>query len=128
MKLRDLEAFFTKYHERAVPPDQYFEGVMHTSGVQRSFHRVDTLEEADGVWFICPKCFAADRHRVKVGFHGKATPGTYGHNSKGEPVLWTVAGGTSLDDLQLTPSIQIEGCCNWHGFVGSNGVPPGEAA
>lgn len=128
MKLRELEAQFTKYSEQAVPSDEFVDGVKHVDGIQRTYAPVATLAEADGIWFICPKCAATDGHQVRVGFYGKAVPGTYGYNKDGQPVLWTVAGGSTLDDLQLTPSILIQGGCDWHGFVGSSGVPPGEAA
>lgn len=139
MRLRDLEARLTKYSEpistwKRLKPgidplrgnwtDDDFEEVTGPKGV---FTPVETLAEADGIWFLCPKCFATDHHSVSVGFSGIATPGTYGHNKAGQPVLWNMS-GTCIDDLVLTPSIQLEGGCNWHGFLGSNGVPPGEAA
>ena len=127
VKLRELEAFFSRYREEQVPPDVFVDGVKHTSGIRRLFLPVATLAEADGIWFLCPKCVAGDGHMVRVGFAGKAVPGTYGHSKDGQPVLWNIAGGSGLDDLSLTPSIQLEGGCNWHGFVGSSGVPPGEA-
>ena len=117
MKLRALEAFFSKYYKQIMPW-----GIVH-----ECFKPVASLAEADGIWFLCPKCFATDHHMVRIGFHGKATPGTYGYNKDGQPVLWNLAGGAGLDDLQLTPSIQLQGGCWWHGFVGSSGVPAGEA-
>jgi hypothetical protein len=133
VKLRALEAYFTKYCERAVPSDIFADGIKHPDGIERSFRRVGTLAEADGIWFLCPKCYVENNgpvgtHRCKIGFRGKATPGTYGCNKDGQPVLWDVVGGSGLDDLQLSPSYLIQGGCGWHGFVGSSGVPPGEAA
>jgi hypothetical protein len=90
----------------------------HNRETHRAEH-VERLEDADGIRFACPKCFAANgglvgTHLVRVSFDGKA----YG---KG----WNV-GGSSLDDLTLTPSIQLLGGvdenglpigCGWHGFV-----------
>ena len=115
--LRELEAQFKKYR-----PEPGSGGI---------YEPREQLADADGVRFLCPKCFAAKLdwvHPVYIGFRGRATPGTYGYNSKGDPVLWDLApSSTGLDDLVLTPSIQIEGGCNWHGFIGSSGVPPGHA-
>lgn len=114
--LRELKAGFRKYR-----PEPGSGGIYEPRA---------TLAEADGVRFLCPKCYQGPQfpHPVFIGFEGRATPGTYGHNSKGEPVLWQLVSGSSLDDLVLSPSIQIEGGCNWHGFVGSSGVTPGSAA
>jgi hypothetical protein len=96
-------------------------------GKLRTYKFVETLAEADGIWFHCPLCEeSGNRHSIRIGFHGKAVPGTYGYNKKGKPVLWNVA-GSDLTNLVLTPSIQLEGGCNWHGFVGSSGIPPGYA-
>ena len=96
--------------------------------------QVDTLAEADGVWFLCPKCFAENHgpvgtHMHMIGFAGRCPPGSYTKGSAGEDTRWQVADcSTCMEDLVLTPSIQAIGGCNWHGFVGSSGVPPGCAA
>lgn len=93
-----------------------------------TFHPVETLAEADGVWFLCPKCFVANggakgTHPVAILF--KEGPGERFNRG----VRWQlVAGSTGLSDLALTPSIQTHGSCEWHGWVGSSGVPPGSAA
>lgn len=139
MRLRELEAQLTKHSapmatwKRLKPGIDPLRGnwtdddFYDFTGPRDIFTPVATLAEADGIWFVCPKCAATDRHEVRIGFSGKAVPGSYGYNKKGEPVLWAMS-GNGIDDLVLTPSIQLEGGCNWHGFVGSNGVPPGEAA
>jgi hypothetical protein len=124
--LRQLDAALTKYRCEAVDPAAWIDGVRHTNGKRETFTPVRALADADGVWFVCPKCWQGDGHRVRIGFAGRAAPGTYGHNSKGEPVLWNLdPTSTGIDDLALSPSVQIEGGCNWHGWVGSNGVPRG---
>lgn len=130
MKLRDLQAYFTRYVECAVDPTVFVDGVMHPDGIERSYHRVELLAEADGVWFKCPKCFGTEHpHRVNIGFRGRCPPGSYTKGSDGQDTRWDLSLGSSgLDDLVLTPSIQSLGGCEWHGFVGSSGVPPGEAA
>ena len=101
------------------------------------FAPVETVAEAHGVRFLCPKSFAKNggpkgTHSVYIFFEGSPHAG---HNSAGKEVRWKVTGGTTLDDLQLSPSIQEqdegmppERQCNWHGFVGSSGVLPGHAA
>lgn len=96
------------------------------------FHDVATLAEADHIMFLCPLCFeknggAIGTHSVMVTFAGRNVPDEAGTRGKdGKPTRWNVS-GSSLDDLVLTPSIQLNGGCNWHGFVGSSGIPPGHA-
>lgn len=130
MKLRELEVELVSYYSRSSTAEEL---ELNPGYPQHTGYRlVEKLEDADGVWFLCPKCFKANggevgTHAVRIGFKGIAKPGTYGYNKKGEPVLWAMQ-GHGVDDLQLTPSIQLEGGCNWHGYVGSSGVPPGEAA
>ncbi len=101
------------------------------------FRPVVAVGEAHGISFLCPKSYAKNggskgTHSVYVFFAGSPYAG---RNKEGQEVRWNVAGGSTIDDLALTPSIQEqdEGMpdghqCNWHGFVGSNGVPPGSAA
>jgi hypothetical protein len=96
------------------------------------FDHVDTLSAAHGVRFVCPKSYAsqgglAGAHSVQVYFAGSPVPSGMGVNTEGKTVRWS-ASGTNLDDLSLTPSIhEQDNVCGWHGFVGSNGVPPGSA-
>jgi Family of unknown function (DUF6527) len=93
------------------------------------FRHVDSLAEAHGVWFLCPKSFAANSgpvgtHRVQIYFVGSPVPAHIGKNSKGETVRWN-ASGTGLGDLSLTPSIQEEDeICRWHGHITNGEVVP----
>jgi hypothetical protein len=94
--LRELEASFIKL----ITPE--------------GWQLVDTIGEADGVIFLCPKCFedspvgAEGTHSVicwspKIGQEHAPRPGR-----------WNLV-GTSLDDLELvagSSSIQIQGGCN----------------
>lgn len=129
MKLRDLNARFTKYSKTAVDPTQWIDGVLHRSGWKEIYETVDTLNEADGIWFNCPLCATKPHpHRVHVGFEGKYPPGSYTKGSSGQDTRWKIVSGTGLDDLSLAPSIQLLGGCNWHGFIGFSNVSPGEAA
>lgn len=102
------------------------------------FHDVATLAEADHIEFLCPACFEKNggpvgTHMVMVTFAGRNVPDEAGSRGKEGPTRWTIAGGTGLDDLVLTPSILLNASqppevgCHWHGFVGSSGIPPGHA-
>jgi len=80
---------------------------------------VDTLAEAHGVWTPCPKCAATGNpHGVLSFFTGVVlhAESDLGKNNAGQDVRWTPS-GTSLEDLTLSPSIQIQGGCNWHGWI-----------
>jgi hypothetical protein len=106
--------------------------------VRYEFHPVETVSEADEVVFLCPLCFAKNNgavgtHSVFVSFAARNTPDEAGsRDAEGKPSRWTASGQT-IDDLVLTPSIALdvkrkpEEGCHWHGFVGSNGIPPGYA-
>lgn len=141
MKLRDLEAHFSKYTVTDVDPTTFVRGVLHPDGKERTYRWVETLAEADGIWFKCPKCFPTRMERttsncpegythwIMIGFRDRCPPNCYTVGSSGEDTRWQVEpSSTGMDDLVLTPSIQHGGECRWHGFVGSSGVPPGEAA
>lgn len=109
MKLRDLEAEFLRYEERA-------DGTY--------LPHVDTLAEAQGVTFLCPKCAAAmggpiGVHHVICWSRSRGVPD---HASPG-PGRWRLD-GTGLDDLTLNAelpggarSVELHGGCCWHGFV-----------
>lgn len=84
---------------------------------------VETIAEAQGVCFKCPKCFEANS-----GFKG--THSIICWSSKGgiDPAMrpgpgrWSL-NGTSIDDLTLlaevggSHSVQLQSGCVWHGFV-----------
>jgi len=75
MKLLDLEPHFLTYHvsdpiptEIANDPLNYPIGGVHTEmRSQITFKQVDTIEEAQGVEFLCPKCFI--ENKGKAGTH-----------------------------------------------------------
>ena len=83
---------------------------------------VDTLAEADGVWFLCPKCFADNggtigTHAVICWFVGRVSD-----DVDPKPGRWTPT-GTGLGDLTFVPSpgrshsVLLTGGCRWHGFL-----------
>jgi Family of unknown function (DUF6527) len=126
--LRELKATFVVYFQESAD-DMFKRGVVVPADC---FRRTDSLVEAHGIRFLCPKSFAANSggvitHSIQVYFYGSPVPAHLGRNKNGKVVRWNVS-GAGLDDLSLTPSIQEEdGHCKWHGFVGSGGVPPGSA-
>jgi hypothetical protein len=101
----ELEAQFLRYEERE-------DGTYYV--------HVDSLPEADGVEFLCPKCFAANNgnvgtHAVICWFVGKV-----GEHVKPAPGRWNPS-GTGYGDLTFVPpgafSVLLTAGCGWHGFV-----------
>lgn len=93
------------------------------------WRQVDSMNEAHGVQFLCPKCFAANRgpagtHRVISWSRERGTP----EEAEPGPGRWQMA-GTGFADLSLVPdlneardgrmahSVALIGGCAWHGFV-----------
>ena len=84
---------------------------------------VDGLANAQGVRFLCSKCFAANlaknipgdlgTHSVICWFQGRGVP----DSATPKPGRWAVS-GMSLADLTLAPSVLLLGeGCQWHGFI-----------
>lgn len=132
MRLRDLNAHFVRYetriqtYERVVgdpltwkagdPVEQITGPVEHRS-------RVESLADAQGLIFDCPKCNAG--HSIEASFAGRGVADNQGsRNHEGKPSRWNVT-GTGLDDLTLTPSVDCTrngGPCPFHGFVTNGGA------
>lgn len=109
-RLRELQAAFIRHEVR--------------DGSTYHVH-VDSIGEAQGVQFLCPKCFAANSGPVGThlvmcwsrsrGIADDVMPG---------PGRWSMH-GTGLDDLTLNAdppsearSVLLTGeGCGWHGFV-----------
>lgn len=98
------------------------EGRLMKSVDDRAARSVNTVAEADGVFFLCPKCF--ETNKGPVGTHGvhcwfKGVPDSYVPG----PGRWNPS-GTTIDDLSLVPpgmcSVQLNGGCNAH-FLVTNG-------
>lgn len=106
--LAQLEAKFIRYERR--------DG-------HEFFIDVETIGEAQGVKFLCPKCFAANKgpvgtHMVVCWSRSRGVP----DDVEPRPVLT----GTGIADLTLNAdppgtarSIQLTGGCGWHGFINS---------
>lgn len=93
----------------------------------KSYYRVDSIDEAQGVHFQCPKCAIGaiktpdgkafvGVHSILCWFDNRGVP----PDLDPRPGRWNPS-GTSLDDLTFVPpratSVQLNGGCNWHGFV-----------
>lgn len=121
--LAELGGRFYRYTVRQVDPNEFVDGIKSPSGQRVEYVPCETLKEADGVWFRCPKCYheakgAPGVHHVMCWFEGRvpddANPG---------PGRWTPA-GDSLADLTFVPgerekatSVQLNGGCRWHGHI-----------
>lgn len=88
----------------------------------RTSRVVDTLAEAHGVWFLCPKCFSANSgavgtHRVLCWFLDRGVPDDFAPR----PGRW-IPGGTGIADLTFVgpaaASVLLGGSdCKAHFFV-----------
>lgn len=82
------------------------------------YQYVNTLEEAQGILFVCPLCAAragsnAGVHYVLCWFRDKGVP----DDVLPGPGRW-LASGSSYADLTLSPSINLPGeGCGWHGWL-----------
>lgn len=83
---------------------------------------VDNLADAQGVQFLCPKCFrenggSVGTHAIICWSRSRGTP----EDAVPGPGRWTLE-GTGLHDLTLngdpgSRSVLLTGGCAWHGFV-----------
>lgn len=93
------------------------------AGVQperASMERHEELSRADGVMFLCPKCFEKNKgnkgtHSVICWFVGKVPDAL-----DPKPGRWNPQ-GAGLDDLTFVPpgstSVLLTSGCGWHGHV-----------
>lgn len=108
-KLTDLEANFLRYVEKE-------DGAY--------FQKVETLAEAQGIIFLCPKCYSENggpvgTHSVICWSRSRGVP----EAASPGPGRWALD-GSGLEDLALNAdppgsarSVQLNGGCGWHGFV-----------
>lgn len=109
MRLTELEPKFIRYE---------------CNGNIETFIPVDSIDQCQGIIFLCPKCFADNNGPVGThsviclsrsrGVPDDATPG---------PGRWAIE-GTGFHDLTLNGdppnsarSVLLQGGCAWHGFV-----------
>lgn len=131
MKLTDLEPEFIRWEDRVettrvVPPEYVNDTAawraagsptVERTGPVTYSPKAETLADAQGVEFLCPKC--ANGHHIAVAFAGRGALDHHGsRDSGGRPTRWQVS-GTGLGDLTLSPSVDCTASdpnC-WHGFV-----------
>jgi hypothetical protein len=135
MRLTDLDPEFIRWEDRVEPTSRVAPGydtgseagmaawrsagfpTVEVVGPVTYIPQVQTLSEAQGVEFDCPKCTSG--HRIAVAFAGRGVLDHQASRDKaGRPTRWQVS-GTSLGDLTLSPSVDCTGSdpnC-WHGFV-----------
>ncbi len=135
--LRELDARFMTYHVKpnvlmwiadgaASRGADFPKGFHKERRPQVYMHVVDILSEAQGVEFLCPRCFAENKgpvgtHRVICWSRSRGVP----EDAVPGPGRWKMDGNT-LDDLTLNGdavggggarSVLLTGGCGWHGFV-----------
>jgi hypothetical protein len=137
VRLSILEPNFVRYEDRIETWDRVIGDektwrergcpIEPVTGPREHRITVPTLAEAQGIHFLCPKCYtenngATGTHLVEVTFEGKgALPHQGIHGSGGSPTRWNVS-GTNFEDLSTTPSILCIGGCAWHGYITSGEV------
>lgn len=112
MRLHELDARFVKVHVGA--SDEHF------PNGRPSMEYIETLADADGVWFLCPKCFEANKGPVGTHMVGCYFVGKVPDWLDPKPGRWNPS-GTGLDNLTFVPpgavSVLLTAGCGWHGFV-----------
>lgn len=75
----------------------------------------------DAVYFICPVCNNGHGHLVPysdASFHELQNPKPRLYEDGGGRVkVWQRTGGSTVDDITLTPSYFVSSCNNFHGYV-----------
>ncbi len=127
MRLVDLEPQFIRYEVRTEKwtrvlgdPSKWKPGdpTEEVTGPRVYHPYVDDLKDAQGIRFLCPKCFRANNgpvgtHSVICWFRDRYVP----DDADPRPGRWQVI-GTGYHDLTLHPSILLPGSgCQWHGYI-----------
>lgn len=89
---------------------------------ERTWDTLAPMEGCDGIEFLCPKCFEANKGPVGTHMIICWKPHVAAHIYPA-PGRWDIR-GTSIDDLSLvagSSSVSLQGGCNAHFFV-ENGV------
>jgi hypothetical protein len=97
---------------------------------EKTTRRVDSLAEADGVMFLCPKCFEHNQGpvgthmvicwRPRVPLTRLPGPGRWEFEGTGCNDLTLVAGSSSV---LLQSWCRRPGCEAWHGYPEGGGPP-----
>lgn len=80
-----------------------------------SFRLGDTIQGAQALWMYCP---CGEGHHILVPFADRQLPPEFGpmaRDGKSHP-RWQVS-GDSLENLTLTPSVDVGTTSCWHGYI-----------
>lgn len=137
MRLVDLAPRFVRYETKQevremVPPeyrgmeryDRWIAAgrpVVKELGERVYLYEVKTVDEAEGIQFLCPMCFTMNKgavgtHTIEVTFAGRNVMDHVGSRGEKGPTRWTVS-GDSFENLSTTPSILLSAFCGWHGYI-----------
>lgn len=116
----NLQAKFVRYEKRN---ETTFEGGVVVQRPRIFLPFVEGIDEAQGVEFLCPKCYANNNgpigtHAVICWSRSRGVP----DDAEPGPGRWRLV-GTGLHDLSLmeepgkSRSVALKGGCAWHGFV-----------
>ena len=121
MKLSALEARFIRHEVRPCSAGAPECSTVSPHTEHECILDEDALGNADGLIFLCPKCFqmnggSVGTHSVICWFEGKVSDDVGPKPGRWNPV------GTGIDDLSFVPgrkshSVALLGGCHWHGFV-----------
>lgn len=130
--LRELEAYFIKREVRrelirrvkpevfAVKQSGYTDDDIFEEMADVAYFSPVDFADADGVHFLCPKCF--DAKGGPVGTHSMICwfTGKVADDVDPKPGRWN-PGGTGIDDLTFVGpgmvSVKLTGGCLWHGLI-----------
>lgn len=103
MYIKDLDAQFLKI------------------GADNSLIYVYNIEDAQGIVFLCPKCYLANNgaigtHSIICWFMGRGVPEELNRESR----RWVLE-GSSYDNITFGDAGIFSECCKWHGHV-ENGI------
>jgi hypothetical protein len=128
MRLTELEPEWIRWEDRYLTPEQAaLEPVKKANASDPHTYviTVASLAEAQGLELDCPVCGRAkpalQAHRVQVAFRDRGVLAHHGSRNKaGKPTRWAVAGGSTFEDLRLSPSIDCTPSAPecWHGHIG----------
>ena len=126
IRFTDLKPSFRRYEESPGEWDELHDGkTVHVKGIRVHHIKADNIDEAQGVQFLCPKCF--QKNNGPIGTHSvicwSRSKGVPEHAEPG-PGRWRLE-GTCLADLTLgiddgckSCSVKLTGDgCGWHGHV-----------
>jgi hypothetical protein len=125
MRLSELEPHFLRHEEKIEEWTRRKEDGSNeqVTGPRDYYVYVDTLQEANGIEFLCPKCFIENKGPVGTHIVICWQPDMPVNLSPG-PGRWKLV-GTSFEDLSLVSnptSVQLNGGCNAHFTVSDGNV------